>query len=279
MTQQTIVAVYDTPAHAEMAVHDMLAAGVPESAIERHAQDGTYTGISTATTSRPAEHEGFWASLFGGEHDHDATVYDRSACRAARPSCRSRLGEDSRAHRHATSWRSTIRSTSTSAPVQLRADADHDRAHAAGRRSPHRSRSRTPRPRKAGSSSYRKSLWRSANASSITARRASAASSSRHPVEEQVTLHDERVTLERRPVTDGRAVPTGAFTDKSIEMTETAEEAVVSKTARVVEEIDLKKTATDRVETVRDTVRREDVEVVKVPGDETLRSHPRSPLV
>ena len=89
------------------------------------------------------------------------------------------------------------------------------------------------------------------------------------PVEEQVSLHDERVTIERHPVTDGRPV-TDSFSDKTIEMTESAEEAVVSKSAHVREEIAIKKEATDRTETVRDTVRREDVEIVKVPGDKAM---------
>src|ERR1700728_3552258 len=49
-------------------------------------------------------------------------------------------------------------------------------------------------------------------------------------------------------------------------MTETSEEAVVSKTARVPEEVSLRKEASDRVETVRDTVRRDEVEIEQVPG-------------
>ncbi len=48
-------------------------------------------------------------------------------------------------------------------------------------------------------------------------------------------------------------------------MTETAEEPVVSKTARVYEEVGLRKEATERVETVRDTVRKEEVAVEQVP--------------
>ena len=71
------------------------------------------------------------------------------------------------------------------------------------------------------------------------------------PVQEQVTLHGEKVTMERRPVTDGRPVGDADFTDKTIEMTETSEEAVVSKTARVTEEVSLRKEASDRVETVQ----------------------------
>ena len=74
--------------------------------------------------------------------------------------------------------------------------------------------------------------------------------------------------VDRRPVTDGRPVET-AFTDKVIEMDETAEVPVVGKTARVVEEVSLHKEGVDRTETVRDTVRKEEVEVVKVPGEGT----------
>jgi uncharacterized protein (TIGR02271 family) len=82
------------------------------------------------------------------------------------------------------------------------------------------------------------------------------------PVQEQVTLHQERVDVERRPVdrplTDAdRAL----FQERVIEATETAEEAVVAKEARVVEEVALRKTAEERTETVRDTVRRTEVEV------------------
>ena len=86
------------------------------------------------------------------------------------------------------------------------------------------------------------------------------------PVEEQVRLRDEKVTIERRPVTDGRPV-TDSFTDRTIAVTESAEEAVVAKTARVVEEIGIKKESADRTETVRDTVRREDVEITKLAGE------------
>lgn len=81
------------------------------------------------------------------------------------------------------------------------------------------------------------------------------------PVEEQVNLHSESVHIERRPV--DRAVDAGmaTFDDQTLEATETAEEAVVSKEARVVEEITLNKEVDDRTETVRDTVRHTEVEI------------------
>ena len=86
------------------------------------------------------------------------------------------------------------------------------------------------------------------------------------PVEESINLREERVSVERRPVSDARAVTDADFTDKVVEVTETDEEAVVSKTARVREEVVIRKDVADRTETVRDTVRREDVEITKDAG-------------
>jgi uncharacterized protein (TIGR02271 family) len=94
------------------------------------------------------------------------------------------------------------------------------------------------------------------------------------PVEEQVSLHEERVTLDRRPVTGTVAPGASSFTDRTIEMAETREEAVVSKTAHVTEEVRLRKEAVERVETVRDTVRREEVEVEQVPGETVTNPRP-----
>jgi len=88
------------------------------------------------------------------------------------------------------------------------------------------------------------------------------------PVEEQVHLRDEHVSVERRPV--DRALSSAdrdAFKESTIEMTETDEEAVVSKQARVVEEVVVRKDVQDRTETVRDTVRRTDVEVEKLEAE------------
>ena len=49
-------------------------------------------------------------------------------------------------------------------------------------------------------------------------------------------------------------------------MRETAEVPVVSKEARVVEEVSLDKEITERQETIRDTVRNTEVDVEQIPG-------------
>jgi uncharacterized protein (TIGR02271 family) len=81
------------------------------------------------------------------------------------------------------------------------------------------------------------------------------------PVEEQVTLRGERVTIERRRPIETAAAPGTAFEERVVEVRETEEVPVVAKTARVVEEVAIRKEETERTETVRDTVRREEVEV------------------
>ncbi|MFL5287866.1 MAG: YsnF/AvaK domain-containing protein [Rhodopila sp.] len=83
------------------------------------------------------------------------------------------------------------------------------------------------------------------------------------PVEESVTLRTERVTVERRQPIEGATPGAGAFEERVVEVREIAEEPVVAKTARVVEEVVIGREATERTETVKDTVRREDVEVSK----------------
>ncbi len=82
------------------------------------------------------------------------------------------------------------------------------------------------------------------------------------PVEERVTLREENVTVDRRPVdrpvTDADLA---AAREGDINVTTRAEEAVVSKQAKVVEEVNIGKTVSEREEAVRDTVRRTDVDV------------------
>jgi uncharacterized protein (TIGR02271 family) len=81
------------------------------------------------------------------------------------------------------------------------------------------------------------------------------------PVEEKVNLREEHVNVERRPVDRPATSADKAFQERTIEARETTEQPVVNKQARVVEEVTLNKDVQQRTETVRDTVRRTDVEV------------------
>ena len=89
------------------------------------------------------------------------------------------------------------------------------------------------------------------------------------PVEERVELREERVNVERRPVDRPVADAEHLFKEGTIEVTEKSEEAVVSKQARVVEEVVVNKEVGERTETVQDTVRRTDVDVQEVGTDKS----------
>ena len=84
------------------------------------------------------------------------------------------------------------------------------------------------------------------------------------PVHEEVTLREEHVQVERRPVDQPLGSHEAAgdlLRDRTVEMVERAEEAVVQKVAAVREEVVLTKTAEQHTETIADTVRRTEVDV------------------
>ncbi len=80
------------------------------------------------------------------------------------------------------------------------------------------------------------------------------------PVEQQVNLRDERVEIERRPA-QGTTVGDRAFEERTIEVRESHEVPMVNKTAEVSEEVAVRREGTERTETVRDTARKEEIEV------------------
>lgn len=93
------------------------------------------------------------------------------------------------------------------------------------------------------------------------------------PIEEHLRLREEHVNVERRPVNrPATERDFQNFKEGSIEMTEHAEVPVVNKEARVVEEVRLSKEQTEHDETIRDTVRKTDVEVDKLnPRNKQIR--------
>ena len=81
------------------------------------------------------------------------------------------------------------------------------------------------------------------------------------PVSADVSLHNERVVVDRRSV--DRAATDADFntTPGVIEVSAKGEEAVVGKTSRVVEEVRVGKQASEHTEQIHDAVRRTEVEV------------------
>ena len=259
MSDETLVAVYDSAAQADAAVQDLRAANVPEDAITQHAGTGTGSGMMSGSTtgSVPMRERSFWSGLFGGQPDHDTAVYDRSlqggsmvvtvkapeqhvAVAAAILDRHSPIDIDERASGYGLSAGAAdavpapVAGAGSGTAVEQAVIPLSEERLVVGKRVVNR-----------GSTRVRRFVVET-------------------PVEQQVTLRDETVQVERRAVSDGRATGAGDFTDRTIEVRQTGEEAVIGKTAHVREEVVVRKEAQERVETVHDTVRREQVAVEPV---------------
>ena len=328
---ETLVAVYDTAAYAELAVQDLLAANVPQSAINRHAAEGSYSAAPPPVGTRSTgETGGFWSNLFGGSSE-DHTVYDRTVESGGTVVTVSTIPEhdyeaimtilekhnpvdiDERAASYSTSGAMTTGAaasamgadevrTGSIATSGASMNTGAMGTGAMGTGTMNTGTMNTGTMSTGAMSTGAMSTGTTMNSGTMSAGTGAAAYNTgvtaeqsgtiqlaeeqlvvgkrlvnrggtrvrryvvETPVEENVTLHEEKVTLERRPVTDGRPVTDADFTDRTIELTETAEEAVVSKTARVVEEVSLGKTATDHTETIRDTLRKDEIKVEPIRG-------------
>lgn len=97
------------------------------------------------------------------------------------------------------------------------------------------------------------------------------------PVSETVRLREEHADVRRtavdRPATEADFA---AFKEGSVEIREMAEEAVVSKTARVTGEVEIGKTATEREETIHDSVRKTHVDVEQLGAESSTLSRSES---
>lgn len=85
------------------------------------------------------------------------------------------------------------------------------------------------------------------------------------PVQESVSLRSERVTIERRPA--DRAVSSadlGQIGERTFEVVEMGEEAVVEKELRLVEEMIIDKVVENHTHVVHDVLRKTEVDIEKI---------------
>lgn len=89
------------------------------------------------------------------------------------------------------------------------------------------------------------------------------------PVSQNISLHDERIVVERRPV--NREATNADFNTGPgvVELKAMGEEAVVGKRSRVVEEVSVGKVGSDRTEQIKDSVRHTEVDVEQLTGEKS----------
>lgn len=274
MTTETIVAAFDTAAHAQDAVRALESDGVPTSDIIQSA-GSTQNGTGLPARAAAREEPGFWANLFGTSTDNhsyndtysrDHTVYDRTlgdggAVVSVKVADVERNGDR------------IMEILEQHHPLDI-----EERATAYALETPTMT---TPRPAAATGTDETMRLAeeqlevgkRVVNRGTTRIRRYVVET----PVEETVSLRHESVSVERRPVTGAATVGADAFKDRTIEVTEMDEEAVVAKTAHVTEEIVVKRDIGERTETIRETVRKEKVDIEK--SDDNVTRGPAMPPV
>src|SRR5258708_26294130 len=77
MAYETLVAVYDTPPHAEAAVKALKAAGFADSDISLF--DSTRLKAGRTSASPGVREAGLWHRLFGTDvHEHEANIYGQA---------------------------------------------------------------------------------------------------------------------------------------------------------------------------------------------------------
>lgn len=293
--ENTVVGVYDSYAQANAAVNELLSAGFSRDAVQLRpdTQSATQEGVGTTVreegTSIGSSMANFFRAMFGMDEQQreDRDIYAEAVRRGSQvvtvdaPSdeMRDRAIEIMNHHdpididERAAHWRSQgWTSYDESAPFFSDTEIEKDRQLYAQRQQQPTGQEATRIPvieeelrvgkrevQRGGVRVYQRVRER--------------------PVQEQVELREEHVNVQRQPVDrPATEADLAAFKEGTVELRETAEEAVVGKTARVVEEVEVSKEATQRTEKVSDTVRRTEVEVeqlspTKTADDADFRRH------
>jgi len=262
MSYQTIVAAFDTATHARAAVDALKAGGF-------HADDISVLDKDEVGRRQP----GLWGRMFGGGlHEHEADVYNQALERGG-VVVSVRVPDSEVAH--ATGILDIHR------PIDV-----HDRAITTGIAPAARVEAAVASIAAAPIAAVQKvavtpklaethdEVLRLAEEQLDVGKRMVETGKTRvrrfvteREVSADVTLHEEHADVLRRAVSDPKYIGEIDWADSTIEVVETAEQALVNKTARVVEEVSLKKIGTDHVETVHDKVRRQQVEIERLGTD------------
>jgi uncharacterized protein (TIGR02271 family) len=257
MKYETIVAVYDTAAHADAAKRALMASGVAPSQISTIGKDRLAPG------GVPIQDIGVWQRLFGDDiREHEAHVYGRTVANGGAV-LSARVPSTEVAH--------AVGVLTVHKPVDV-----HERASDLGVvPSAEKAAAAMPKPALAPKQTVAPALKNSedevlrlAEEHMEVGKRQIQTGKARvrryvttEEVEAPITLHQQHMEVIRRVVADPKSVDGIDWEDRAIEIIETDEEPVVSKTARVAEEVIVHKAGSDHVEKVHGTIRRQQVQV------------------
>jgi uncharacterized protein (TIGR02271 family) len=267
MNYEKIVTLYDTAEHADAARRNLEAAGFPPSEIS------TVNSKTLAVAGEKLREPGLWHRLFGRDiEQHEATVYARTV-EAGGVVLTVRVPETDVARAMGILNAHNVVDVRSRAVEQgLLSETAAPKQTAA---TPQAAATQAQATLAAGMMSGEEVLALAEEQINVGKRLVQEGTTrirrfiTERPVEAQVTLHEEHAQVIRRAITDPDYVKNIDWSDKTIEITETAEEPIITKSAHVAEEVLIRKEGTDHVKTVKDKVRRQQVEVERVATGET----------
>ncbi len=249
----SIVAVFRSNADAQAAATDLQAAGIPRSDIYVETSSSGQTTSQSKSTMHEGGIKGWFKSIFGDEDDADRDQYERAISEG-----NTLLVVDADDDEISTVEEILNRHS----PVEVSQGEERTQVGAAtreGRTQANNTQGRSvPVVQEDMQVGKRRVLRGNVRVYSRVVSQ---------PVEETVRLREEHVRVERQPVNrPATEADLAAGQEKVIEVQEFAEEPVIGKQARVVEEVRVGKDVTERTETVRDTLRHTEVNVEQTPG-------------
>ena len=243
----TLIATFADYSTARQAQRELIDNGVPSDAIELDSNQQTAGAGAGGYVNEEHHKSGFaqwWDSLFGSDENDDDRRYYEGAIAGGRTILRATIPVE------ATDSAIGILNRNGARDIEDSSTADGARTQATVRAS---------ESARAGDKGSIQVVEEELQIGKRAIRRGGVRVYSHvvtEPVEQQVGLREERVTVERRKVNrEISPAEVSALHDKTIEVTEMAEEPVIAKRARVREEVVVGKEATERTETVRDNVR------------------------
>jgi uncharacterized protein (TIGR02271 family) len=290
--KNTVVGVYDSRSQAQSAMNELLASGFSSSDVQLNPEPQTTAGATpTRTDGDTSSGHGhgiahFFRSLFGmDDTSQHSDIYSEAVRRGSVVLIVAADSDEQRDRamdvmnrynpvdidERSTSWRSEGWSGyDTSSPMMTQDEIQQDRSRYAAALAQTRTESETKIPvvqeeLKVGKREVQRGGVRVFQHVKET------------PVHETVQLREEHVKVERHPVDQPASeADLAAFKEGSVEMREMAEEPVIEKTARVVEEVVVAKEVVQETADINDTVRRTDVEVEQLGAatdDTDFRRH------
>ena len=268
MAYETLVAVFETPTHAAAAANALKAGGFHEDDMSVFDNDRLSSGTSTLAQS--VKEAGLWHRLFGGKIlEHEAAVYGQTIARGGTVISLRMLDSEVA---HATGILDLHR------PIDV-----HDRAVTSGIApaaqvetaaksiaavplAKQQTVAVTPKLAEVHADTLRLAEEQLQVGKKMveTGRTRVRRFTTERAVDQDVTLHEEHAEVLRKAIAQPTELTDVDWADNALEVIETMEQALVNKTARVVEEIQLRKKGDDHVETIHEKLRRQQAEVEQV---------------